>query len=125
MLGRSTGLERPALDAVRFFEAVSSILGVEPERLESSRRDRKTAALRRLITVVGVERWGQRAGQLAALLNKHPVAVSRWVSEGARQRQEEAAFGIEMDNLDEALSVWALDAYKRGEFALDLEEDNG
>ena len=125
MLGRSTGLERPALDAVRFFEAVSSILGVEPERLESSRRDRKTAALRRLITVVGVERWGQRAGQLAALLNKHPVAVSRWVSEGARQRQEDAAFGREIDSLDELLSVWAIDAYNRGEFALDLEEDHG
>jgi len=75
--------------------------------------------------VLGVERWGQRAGQLAALLIKHPVAVNRWVSEGARQRQEDAAFGKEIDNLDEALSVWALDAYKRGEFALNLDENDG
>ena len=43
-----------------------------------------------------MERWGQRAGQLAALLNKHPVAVSRWVSDAARRRQEEPAFGEEM-----------------------------
>ena len=80
--------------------------------------------MRRLITAVGVERWGQRAGQLAVLLNKHPVAVSRWVSDAARQRQEEPAFGEEMENLDEVLSAWALDAHKRGEFALDLDENN-
>jgi len=72
-------------------------------------------------SAVGVERWEQRAGQLAALLNKHPVAVSRWVSDEARRRQEEPAFGGEMDNLDEAVSAWALDTYKRGEFALDLD----
>ena len=71
-----------------------------------------------------MERWGQRAGQLAALLNKHPVAVSRWVSDAARQRQEEPAFGEEMENLDKVLSAWALDAYKRGEFALDLDENH-
>jgi putative transposase len=124
VLGRSTGLERPVLDAVRFLEAACSSLDVESERLASSRRDRETAALRRLITAVGVERWGQRAGQLAALLNKHPVAVSRWVSDAARQRQEEPAFGEEMENLDEVLSAWALDAYKRGEFALNLDENH-
>ncbi len=28
-----------------------------------------------------------------------------------------------MDNLDEALSIWALDAFKRGELARDLNED--
>jgi hypothetical protein len=123
-LGRSTGLERPKLDAVRFLEAACSILDLEMERLASSRRDRETAALRRLITAMGVERWGQRAGQLAALLNKHPVAVSRWVSDAARQRQEEPEFGEEMDNLDEAVSAWALDAYERGEFALDFDENH-
>jgi len=29
-----------------------------------------------------------------------------------------------MENLDEVLSAWALDAYKRGEFALDLDENH-
>ncbi len=48
---------------------------------------------------VGVERWGQRAGELAALLKKHPVAVSRWVSDAARQRREEPVFGDMMDEL--------------------------
>ena len=121
--GRSTGLERPAIDGARFLEAACSILDVDLLRLASSRRDKGTAALRRLITAVGVERWGQRAGQLAVLLNKHPVAVSRWVSDAARQRREEAGFGERMDRLDEALSAWTLEAYERGKFASDLDEN--
>jgi REP element-mobilizing transposase RayT len=116
-LGRSTGRERPTLDAMSFLKAACSILDVETARLTSSRRDRETAVLRKLIVAVGIERWGQRAAQLAVLLNKHPVAVSRWVSDAARQRQEEPALREEMESLDEALSIWALDACARGEFA--------
>jgi putative transposase len=119
MLGRSTGLERPAVDPVRFVKAVCSILGVEVEVLASTRRDRKTAELRKLVAAVAVERWGQKAGRLAKLLNKHPVAVSRWVAEAARRRTEDPGFSRQMDGLDEALSDWALEAYARGEFAID------
>lgn len=62
-------------------------------------------------------------GQLAALLNKHPVAVSRWVSDSARQRQEVSAFGVAMDKRDEALSGWALEASKRGDLAREFAEN--
>lgn len=86
MLGRSAGLERPPVDPVRFLQAACSVLDVEKEVLASSRRDRETAKLRKLVAAVAVERWGQRAWQLATLLGKHPVAVSRWVSDAARQR---------------------------------------
>ncbi len=120
VLGRSTGRERPAVDANRYLDAACSILGIEPAILASSRRDRETARLRTLVTAVGIERWGQRAGQLAALLNKHPVAVSRWASDGARRRKEEAAFAKDADDLDEALSAHVLDAYARGEFVTDM-----
>ncbi len=58
---------------------------------------------------------------MAALLKKHPVAVSRWVSDAARQRREEPVFGHMMDELDEALSAWALEACRRGEFATDFD----
>lgn len=123
MLGRSTGRERPLVDAPRFLEGVCSILGVDREALASSRRDQKTASLRRLVAAVGVERWGQRAGYLAALLNKHPVAVSRWVSDAARQRQEDPAFAAKMETLDEGLSKWAFDASARGDLATDIAND--
>jgi putative transposase len=120
MLGRSTELERPAIDPVRFVEAACSILGVEVEVLASSRRDRKTAELRKIVASMAVERWGQKAGQLAKLLNKHPVAVSRWVTDAARQRTEDPRYSERMDALDEAVNDWALEAYARGEFAIDI-----
>ena len=80
----------------------------------SRRRDRETAALRKMVAAVGIERWGQRAGRLAALLEKHTVAVSRWVAEAARQRQDSPEYEEEMKSLDEKLSNWALDAQERG-----------
>ena len=93
------------------------------KRRSSSRRDGKTAALRKLIAAVGVERWGQRAGHLATLLNKHPVAVSRWVADAARLRHDKPAFAEEIESLDRALSSWALEAQQRGELALDLDKN--
>ena len=60
---------------------------------------------------------------MAALLNKHPVAVSRWVADAARLRHDEPAFAEEIESLDKALSSWALDAQRRGEFALDLDQN--
>ena len=122
VLGRSSGLERPPVSVGRYLEAACSIVGVETERLASSRRDRQTAAWRRLIAAVGVERWGQRPGELGALLKKHPVAVSRWVADAARQRNDDPAVGEGMDELDEVLSAWALEACARGEFGIDLDE---
>ena len=115
-LGRSTGLERPALDGARFLKEACAILRVDLERLASRRRDRETAALRKLIAAVGIERWGQRAGELARLLDKHTVAVSRWVSDAARERQADPAYQQKLLWLDEELSNRTLAAQARGEF---------
>ena len=116
-LGRSTGLERPAIDGARYLREACAALEVEPERLASSRRDRETAALRKLVAAVGIERWGQRAGELARLLDKHTVAVSRWVSDAARKRQTSPAYEKRLLWLDEQLSERALAAQARGELA--------
>ena len=113
-LGRSTGLEPPALDAKTYLLAACSILEVEFERLASRRRDGETAALRKVVAAVGIGRWGPRASRLAVLLEKHTVALSRWVAEAARQRQSTPEFEGEMNRLDEKLSNWALDARARG-----------
>ena len=121
-LGRSTGLERPALDGARFLREACAILEVEPERLASSRRDRETAALRKLVAAVGIERWGQRAGELAGLLDKHTVAVSRWVSDAARERQTNPTYEEKLRRLDEQLSERALAAQARGENAPAIQE---
>jgi hypothetical protein len=122
-LGRSTGLERPALDGARYLREACAILEVEPERLASGRRDRETAALRKLVAAAGIERWGQRAGELARLLGKHTVAVSRWVSDAARERQTNSAYEKKLLWLDERLSERALAAQARGELVqVTLEE---
>jgi len=114
-LGRSTGFERPALNAVRYLEEACAILEVEPERLASSRRDRETAALRKLVAAVGIERWGKRAGKLATLLDKHTVAVSRWVADAARGRHTDPEYAQKLLWLDEELSKRTLSAQAKGE----------
>ena len=50
-------------------------------------------------------------------LDKHPVAVSRWVADAARQRDVDDGFVEQMDRLDEELSVWALAALASGALA--------
>jgi len=50
-------------------------------------------------------------------------AVSRWVSDSARKRQEVLAFGVATGKLDEALSGWALEASKRNELAREFAEN--
>lgn len=116
-LGRSAGLERPAPDGARYLSEACAILKVEPEALASNRRDRETAALRKLVAAVGIERCGQRAGDLARLLDKHTVAVSRWVSDAARERQTSPAYEKKLLRLHEQLSERALAAQARGELA--------
>jgi len=78
---------------------------------------------RRVLVEGGLYHVYNRFARGAELLNKHPVAVSRWVSDAARRRQEDRAFEEELDNVDQALSVWALDALKRGELTPNLDEN--
>jgi hypothetical protein len=62
-----------------------------------------------LIASCGVERWDQKAGRLAAVLNKHPVVVSRWVGEASHLRRNDREFGVDLEALDLALSEKAMD----------------
>ena len=109
VLGRSTGLERPRLEAEEFVALAIGLLGVEVSQLSSRRQDSSTGKLRRMITSCGLERWGQRATMLAKVLNKHPVVVSRWVSEGSRLREADQGFSSAVEALDKALSAKALE----------------
>jgi REP element-mobilizing transposase RayT len=109
VLGRSTGLERQSLRAEQFITLACECLRVDPEDVASRRQDSATGRLRRLIASCGVERWDQRAGHLAAILKKHPVVVSRWVSEAGRIRLEDADFAAELESLDRALSTKAIE----------------
>ncbi len=76
----------------------------EPRDVASRRQDREAGTLRRLIASCGIERWDQRAGELATVLRKHPVVVSRWVGEASRIRSEDQAFADKLDALDQAMA---------------------
>ena len=117
-LGRSTGLERPQVEAAEFLGLACKVAGLNLERLSSRSRDRATAAARRLVVTLGVERWGQRGTDLARVLRKNGDVVSAWVGEGVRKRLDDVEFARDMDRLDGELSRLLtsedLDAIGRG-----------
>ncbi len=104
VLGRSTGLERPALEAAQFIKLVCKTARFDSDQLASRVRDRQTAAKRRMVVTLGVERWGQKGAALAEALNKNPDVVSWWVGEGIRRRLNDRDFAAELDRLDAQLS---------------------
>ena len=105
VLGRSTDLERPSLEAYEYIQQVCELAGFEAEHLASRARDRHTAANRRLVVTLGVERWHQKGTALASVLNKNTDVVSWWVGEGIRRRLEDEQFATELDRLDRNLSA--------------------
>lgn len=104
-LGRSTGLERPDIEAGEFVRRVCDLMGVDLETVAGRGRDSVTAASRRTIATLGIERWGQRAKELARALNKHPDVVSNWASSGGVLRQVDSKFRKVIDDLDKRLST--------------------
>jgi len=103
-LGRSTDLERPALDAGVFVELVCAVLKVDVAHASSRRRDRATARVRRLIVTLGIERWRQNRTELAKALRKNPDVVSWWAGEGASLRMEDPEFADQLDRMDQELA---------------------
>jgi len=112
-LGRSTGLERPALEAAQFIKLVCEIAKFDQDQLASRVRDRQTAAMRRMVATLGVERWEQKGAALAEVLNKNPDVVSWWVGEGIRRRLNDSDFATELDRLDARLSSVLIQSQRR------------
>jgi hypothetical protein len=103
-LGRSTGLERPRLEAGEFVVTACRALGVETSRIGARTKDREMTRARELIAAVGIERWGQRAGELGAVLGRHPDVVSRWARMAALRRGEDASVAEDHDRLDRTIA---------------------
>jgi len=104
VLGRSSGLERPVVEARIFVERICVLTGEDIEAVAGRGRDSATAESRKIIATLGIERWGQRAKELALVLNKHPDVVSNWASTGGAQRQVGSSFSSRLDDLDKKLS---------------------
>jgi len=105
VLGRTTDLERPTLEAAEFIRQVCELAGYDFEHIASRARDSDTAGKRRLVVTLGVERWRQKGRAMAAVLNKNPDVVSWWVGEGIRRRLEDDEFATQLEELDKQLSA--------------------
>ena len=57
-----------------------------------------------MIAACGIERWGQRAGEVAAGFRKHTVVVSRWASEARKIGEEDEECAAAIEALDQSLS---------------------
>ena len=104
ILGSSTDLDRPTLEAGGFVRRVCELADFGVEHLASRARDRETPGKRRLVATLGVERWRQKGKELAAVLNKNPDVVSWWVGEGAALRMEDPEFADQLDRMDQELA---------------------
>jgi putative transposase len=106
-LGRSTDLERPTLAPAVFLETACEFLDIDMAIVSSRVRDRGTAAARKLIVTVGVERWRQSRTGLARVLQKNPDMVSWWAGQGAKSRINDPEYAAELDRLDKGLAAKA------------------
>ena len=59
------------------------------------------------LTLLGVSRYGVRSTDLAALLDKHPSSMSRWLNEGVSLEREDPGFLRRINHLDRQISAAA------------------
>jgi len=106
-LGRSTDRERPTLDPMVFVKTVCDLLDIDMAVVCSRARDRHTAAARKMMVTLGVERWRQSRTGLARVLQKNPHVVSWWAGEGAKIRINDPEYAAELDRLDQGVAARA------------------
>jgi putative transposase len=103
--GRPSREPRLRLEALAYLEAASAELGVTLQELTDRSRRQALAELRFLVVGLGIERWGQRAGQLAAVFGRRPDFVSWWARKAGSMRRSDPAWERRFDLLDERLRV--------------------
>ena len=100
-LGRPTSPYRPRFAAEKWLDVTCRHFGVERGDLSSRRRHPEIIRIRDLVGLVGVERYGVRVKDLAAVLGKSEDGVSLWVRRGARRREEDPKFAKAARDLDD------------------------
>jgi len=114
-LGRSTGRERPRLDADALVEEVCRRMGVEREELGGRTKERQVVRTRELVVTLGVERYDLKVRELAVAMGARYDTVSLWGRRGARRRRIDEELGRQLDALDAELCESGLGAPKAAE----------
>jgi len=77
---------------------------VELEALRSRRRDPELVRARELLTLLGVERYGQQLVALARELAKSPDGMTKAVARATRRRVDDPEFRRTLTRLDRQLA---------------------
>lgn len=61
------------------------------------------------LTILAVGRFGLRSSEIAALINKHPSSLTRWLNAGTHLNHHDATFRNRINRLDGQISAASLD----------------
>jgi hypothetical protein len=86
-------------------EPVFSDPGAAVEFIEVIPETRTRA--RKMLVMLGVERWRQGRTGRARVLQKNPDVVSWWAGEGTKSRISDAEYAAELDNVDQGVAALA------------------
>ena len=90
--GRSTAVERPALELPGLLELGAVSAGLTVEQLSAKTQDEETARSRQAVLLVLVERYGVKVEDIGGTPGKSRETVSRWPAAASRRRAEEEGF---------------------------------
>ena len=99
-LGRSTARERPLLTAEAFVHRTLDALGRTAEEFSGRGKRRDVVRAREILMTLGVERYGLRVTEMAAVLGTRYHSACLWSRRGATRRQEDHEFAERMDGID-------------------------
>lgn len=98
--GRSTGRWRPKYGAEEWLKLVCAYLDIDQELIEGRGRGPEIVEIRELIGLVGIERFGVKAVDLARALGKSPDGVSKWMRRGVIRRETDQDFAEAAKDLE-------------------------
>jgi hypothetical protein len=101
--GRPSREARPALDVLSYLGAACALLDTSIDELKARSANRELARLRYLVVGLGIERWQQKAGELAVVLGRRADYVSWWARRARELRLTDPDWAERYRSLDEGL----------------------
>jgi REP element-mobilizing transposase RayT len=89
-------------------DATCALAGVQLADLRSRKRRSEIANVRWDLAAIAVGRYGHRICDLAAILNKNPGSVSRWLTEADGRQATDADYRSHLDHLESRVVERAL-----------------
>jgi REP element-mobilizing transposase RayT len=96
--------ERLELTLEELVDRLQDLDLVSVERLSSRSRGAELTLLRAEFAALAIGRYQARTCDVAALLNKHPNSITKWLNRGLLLGRDDPTFKRRVDKLDEAVS---------------------